>query len=160
MRIASLPRSPKSANGSARGSWNVYNALSERRARRTPDVHGAVTGNPGEHSSLAFVNAGQGVARSVQYLYCEAPYSAMGGPGGAFLLPEQAAEVKLNFETRESQSTMVWLFMDVQGRVYARSNHGNRKVHPKGATVSLKETFAEMYPGVELPDIKDHVVGE
>jgi hypothetical protein len=141
--------------------WNVYNALTDRRARRTPDVHGVVAGNPGKPSYLGFVNAGQGLARSVQYLLYEPPRTQFGGLGVTFLLPEQAVEIPLDFEIREMQSDMVWLYMDVQGRVYARSNYGKTKVHPKGSVVSLKETFIAMYPGVQLPEgLRDLVVGE
>lgn len=146
--------------GTTLGVLNAYHSVTDRRARIKPDVHGVVMGNPGKSSVLAFVNAGQGVARSVQYLFYEEPFSVMGGPGAAFLLSEEQREVPLPFEVKELQSMMVWLYMDVEGRVYGRSNHGKHKEFPKGVTVSLRATFEEMYPDVELPAGKDQYVGE
>lgn len=138
--------------------WNVYNVVSDRRIRRTPDVHGIVMRSSTEPSRIAFVNAGQGVARSVQYFYRDENRGVIGGHG--FLLPEHAEEHVLDFSADALRSTMVWAYMDVQGRVYAKSNDGQSRTHPRGAIVSLRKTFEEMYPEVKLPPGRDQMVGE
>jgi hypothetical protein len=140
--------------------WNIRNARRERRERKVPDVYAvmAMRGNPAEPSELAFVNAGRGVARSVQFLYVAEGRAALGG--FPFLLPEQAVTERLTFRATEYRSNFVWAYMDVDGRVYARSNDGTLAKHPPGAAVSLRGTFAAMYPDVILPDGRDLFVGE
>jgi len=140
--------------------WNILDALADRRDRKTPKVHGVIVTPAGgqDPSEVALVNAGRGVARSVQYLYVGQGHYVIGGHG--FLLPEQVEQHTLDFRVTAHRSTWVWAYMDVDGRVWARSNDGQMASHPKGVEVSLRVTFAKMYPDVPLPPGRDQFVAE
>jgi hypothetical protein len=62
--------------------WNIYNAISERKAKRRPDVHASVVVDAADpNSALAFINAGPGMARNPCSCFSRMATSAKVGSG-------------------------------------------------------------------------------
>jgi hypothetical protein len=99
--------------------WNIYNAITERRAKRKPDVHASVVFDGADpNSALAFVNAGPGMARNPMFLLLEDGHLCQGAIGTAFLLAEAHKELDLGFRSTKRRSTFVWGYMDIDGNVH------------------------------------------
>jgi hypothetical protein len=132
--------------------WNIYNAISARKALRKPDVHASmVIDGAGINSSIAFVNAGPALARHPTWLLIENSQVYQGGIGSAFLLPQGHVDLPLPFRSQEIRSTFVWGYMDVDGNVHVRSNSGERARYEHPARVELGEVFKRFYPDVPIP---------
>ncbi len=133
-------------------SWNIYNAISERTARRKPDVHASlVIDGADPNSSLAFMNAGPGLARGPQYLMVENGTLYQGGIGTAFLIAGAYKELDMGFRSTKLRSTLVWGYMDVDGNVHLRSNDGRQARYKHPTRVELGEAFTRFYPNEPLP---------
>jgi hypothetical protein len=132
--------------------WNIYNAISERKAKRRPDVHASlVVDGADPNSALAFINAGPGMARNPLFLLLEDGHLCQGGIGTAFLPAEAHKEFDLGFRSTKRRSTFVWGYMDIDGNVHVKSNGGKHARHKHPARVELGEAFRQFYPSESLP---------
>ena len=133
--------------------WNVINSRSERKARRSPDVHAVVSiSAAGANSTLDFANAGPGLARYVEFLLVENGLAIHGGVGKPYLGLDQEATVNLPFASTVSRSTFIWAYMDTGHNVHARSNNGDLYLYTHPTRVDLGQIFQRFYPNVTIPE--------
>jgi hypothetical protein len=132
--------------------WNIYNAITERRSRRRPDVHGVVVVYlDAGHSEIEFANAGPSLARQLTFLLVENSQVYQGSTHEAFLGPQQRTTEPLPFKTTVPRSSLVWAYMDADHNVHAKSNNGDHYVYEHPAKVEIGEVFQRFYPTVTLP---------
>lgn len=132
--------------------WNIYNAITERRSRRRPDVHAVVVVYLDEdNSEIEFANAGPSLARQLTFLLVENDRVYQGHAHEAFLGPQERTTEVLPFKTSAPRSSLVWAYMDADHNVHARSNNGDRYVYEHPARVEIGEVFRRFYPSAGLP---------
>jgi len=132
--------------------------LDVRRNRKSHVPHVSSTpGRPtdGSGPTLAFANAGPGLAIALAYFGVDGGFQFGDGVGaGGHLMPfaEQAVRVALP-EWTAKQPTLVHFCRDTQGGLHVWTPNGryNRSQPKPGNWPTAGENFHKMYPGVPIP---------